>query len=514
MAVTIRPRTNALRRRTPDALLAATAGDGQQSLRRRLGRLDLIALGVGSIVGAGIFVTTGVAAATKAGPALMISFAVAGVICVLVGLCYSELVSMSPISGSAYSYTYHSMGEQSAFLVGWNLLLEYVVAGAAVAIGWSGLLQATLKSLFGWQLPHAIAGGPGSGGVINLPAVVVIALIVLVLALDVKIAAAVIKVLVCVTLLALLLVIVIGAPHITASRWAPFAPFGFHGIVGGAALAFFAYLGFDIVATSAEEAKRPARDMPWAIIGSVVIATLLYIAVSGVLTGVAPYKSLNNSAPVATALAAIGAGWIGNVILVASVIALSKGLLAVIYAQSRLVFAMCRDGLLPPALAVTNRRGAPVRAAVVLGVLGAVIAGLLSIDTVAELVNIGALVAFAFVSIGVLILRYTEPDRPRSFRTPLMPVVPVLAVAGCVWLATTLSPLTWVRFVVWTVVGAVLYFGYSYRHSTARTAPPDVSTTGATESPAVAHMSERSERTMDTATSVLVPEPSVSEAEA
>jgi len=458
-----------LRKRAPDL----TPQDGAV-LHRRLSRTDLIAIGVGTIIGAGIFVTTGVAAATKAGPAITLSFVLAGAICVLVALCYSELASMAPVSGSAYTYTYHALGEQPAFLVGWNLLLEFVVAGSAVAIGWSGLFGAALESLFGWQLPHAITAGPGSGGIINLPAVLIIVAIAVVLSLDVKITAAVVKALVALTILVLVLVIAVGAPHIVAANWTPFSPFGMTGIVGGAAMAFFAYLGFDVVATSAEETKNPGRDLPWGIIGSVVIATVLYILVSGVLTGVAPYTSLDNEAPVATALTAIGAGWIGSVILVASVIALTKGLLTVIYGQTRLVFAMCRDGLLPRALCATNRHGAPVRLSALLGLAGAVIAGFFSIDTVAELVNIGALCAFAVVSIGVLVLRRTEPDRPRSFRVPFVPLVPLLAVVGCVGLATTLSGLTWLRFAVWTVVGLAVYLGYGYRNSRAGTPAPAV----------------------------------------
>ncbi|MBE7160979.1 MAG: amino acid permease [Williamsia herbipolensis] len=434
------------------------------ALRRRLGRVDLIAMGVGAIVGAGIFVTTGVAAATKAGPAIMLSFVLAGVICVLVALCYSELASMTPRSGSAYTYTRESMGEGPAFLVGWNLLLELVVAGSAVAIGWSGLFTAACRSLFGVTLPTAVTAGPSAGGVINVPAVAIVAVIVGILVLDVRMTAAVVKALVVVTVGVLVLVVAIGAPHISTSHWTPFAPFGVHGVAAGAALAFFAYLGFDIVATSAEETKRPGRDLPWGIIGSVVIATVLYVAVAAVLTGVAPYPSLNNEAPVATALEALGAGWIGDVILVASVIALTKGLLMLFYGQTRLVFALCRDGMLPRGLSATSSRGAPRRLGLVLGVVGAVIAGLLPIDTVAELVNIGALFAFAAVALGVMVLRYRSPERPRTFRVPLMPLIPVLAIAGCVWLLTTLDGLTWVRFAVWSAAGVAVFLLYSRRH--------------------------------------------------
>ncbi|MBB5917111.1 APA family basic amino acid/polyamine antiporter [Nocardia transvalensis] len=456
---------------------AAAPADPGGTLVRSLGRVDLIAMGVGAIVGAGIFVTTGVAAATKAGPAIVLSFVLAGAICVLVALCYSELASMTPVSGSAYTYTYATMGEVPAFLVGWNLLLEYAVAAAAVAIGWSGLFGAALNSLFGVTLPVAITAGPGSGGIVNLPAVLIVAALVAVLVFEVKVAAAVVKILVAVTIGVLVLVVAVGAPHLDAGNWTPFTPFGVNGIAAGAALAFFAYLGFDIVATSAEETRNPRRDLPWGIIGSVVVATVLYVAVSAVLTGVAPYSTLNNAAPVATALAAIGAGWIGKVILVASVIALTKGLLMLFYGQTRLVFAMSRDGLVPKSLSRTGSRGVPVRLSLILGAAVAVVAGLLPIDTVAELVNIGALFAFVVVALGVMLLRRTDPDRPRPFRVPLMPLVPIAAIAGCVWLATTFEALTWLRFLIWSAAGAALYLTYGRTRSVAGR---DIAATGGT----------------------------------
>ncbi|MGW4248497.1 amino acid permease [Nocardia sp. NPDC004722] len=452
------------------------------TLTRSLGRLDLIAMGVGTIVGAGIFVTTGIAAATKAGPAIVLSFVLAGAICVLVALCYSELASMTPLSGSAYTYTRGTLGEVPAFLVGWNLLLEYAVAASAIAIGWSGLFGAALNSLFGVTLPKAISAGPSDGGVINLPAVLVVAVVVGVLVLEVKLTAVVVKTLVALTIGVLILVIAIGAPHVHAGNWSPFLPFGVHGIAAGAALAFFAYLGFDVVATSAEETRDPRRDLPWGIIGSVVIATALYVAVSAVLTGVAPYSTLGNAAPVATALAAVGAGWIGKVILVASVIALTKGLLMVCYGPTRLVFAMARDGMVPKALCRTGSRGTPVRLSLLLGTVVAVVAGLLPIGTVAELVNIGALFAFVIVALGVLILRRTAPERPRPFRVPLLPVVAIAAIAGCIWLATTFEALTWLRFVIWSAAGVALYVFYGRGHAVpipGSTTEPDPSATSA-----------------------------------
>ncbi len=443
-------------------------------LKRRLGRLDLTTMGIGTMIGAGIFVTTGVAAAQKAGPAIVLSFALAGAVCVLVALCYGELAAMVPVSGSAYTYTRRTLGVAPAFLVGWNLVLEYVVAGAAVAIGWSGMLGASLDALFGVTLPHAISAAPSDGGVVNLPAVLAIAVIVLVLALDVSFTARVTKALVLVTTGVLVVVVVVGTPHLDSGNWAPFVPFGVHGIIGGAALAFFAFLGFDVVATSAEESLRPQRDVPFAIIVSILIATGLYMAVSAVLTGVAPYRSLDNAAPVATAFKALDVGWIGTFILVASVIALTKGLLMIMYGQTRLLFAMCRDRLLPPALARTSpSTGAPVRPAVTLGVLGALIAGFTPIDVVAELTNVGALFAFASVAVGVLVLRRTQPERARPFRTPLMPVVPLLALAGCILLAGTLAGLTWLRFAVWLAVGIALYAGYGRRRSAAEPAWAD-----------------------------------------
>ncbi|MGW4767032.1 APC family permease [Nocardia sp. NPDC004278] len=464
------------RRRLPDS---ATSQESGATLKRSLGRIDLTAMGVGTIVGAGIFVITGVAAAEKAGPSIVLSFLLAGTVCVLVALCYSELAAMAPVSGSAYTYTYATLGEGPAFLVGWNLLLEFVIAGAAVAIGWSGSVVSALDTMFGITLPTAITAGPSEGGIVNLPAVLVIAAIVAVLVGEVSLTARITKALVAVTIGVLVLVVAIGAPHIDIGNWTPFTPFGFGGIVGGAAIAFFAFLGFDVVAASAEEARNPRRDIPFAIIGTVLIATLLYALVSAVLTGIAPFASLNNASPIATAFGNLHIGWIGNVIVIASIIALTKGLLLIVYAQVRLMFAMCRDRLLPRGLAETGKRATPVRLTLLLGVVCATIAGLLPIDIVVELVNIGALSAFAVVCVGVLVLRKLEPNRERPFRTPLVPLVPILALIGCVLLATTLDGLTWVRFAVWVIVGIAVYLGYSRKRSTLATPAITVSTVSA-----------------------------------
>ncbi|WP_327099283.1 amino acid permease [Nocardia vinacea] len=452
------------RRRLPDAATSPAAGS--PTLKRSLGRIDLTAMGVGTIVGAGIFVITGVAAAEKAGPSIVLSFLLAGTVCALVALCYSELAAMTPVSGSAYTYTYATLGEGPAFLVGWNLLLEFVIAGAAVAIGWSGSVVSALDTMFGLTLPAAITAGPSEGGIVNLPAVLIIGVIVAVLVGEVTLTARITKALVAVTIGVLVLVVAIGAPHIDIGNWTPFAPFGFGGIIGGAAIAFFAFLGFDVVAASAEEARNPRRDIPFAIIGTVLIATLLYALVSAVLTGIAPFATLNNASPIATAFGNLRIGWIGNVIVIASIIALTKGLLLIVYAQVRLMFAMCRDRLLPRGLAETGKRATPVRLTLLLGVVCATIAGLLPIDIVVELVNIGALSAFAVVCVGVLVLRKLEPNRERPFRTPLVPLVPILALIGCVLLATTLDGLTWVRFAVWVLVGIAVYLGYGRKRST------------------------------------------------
>ncbi|MGQ9533563.1 MAG: amino acid permease [Desulfotomaculales bacterium] len=457
-----------------ERILAEESG-GPYRLRRTLGPLDLTALGIGAIIGAGIFVLTGVAASGYAGPGVILSFALSGLASGLAALVYAELASMVPVAGSAYTYAYASLGELVAWLVGWNIILEYVVAGGAVAIGWSSYLQDLLASA-GIFLPPALAKGPGAGGVVNLPAVLIVALLTLLIITGTQHSAVANKAVVALKVGVILLFLVVGARHVDPAHWRPFLPYGVSGVVHGAAIVFFAYIGFDAVATAAEEVRNPRRDLAIGIIGSLAVSTLLYVAVAAVVTGLVPYTALNTASPVAAALLSAGIRWASALVAVGALAGLTSVLLVTMYGQSRVFFAMARDGLLPPVFYwVHPRYRTPVLDSLVIGSLVALIAGFLSIGTAAELANIGTLSAFVAVSVGVLVLRYRRPELPRPFRAPFMPWTAVLAAGFSVYLMLNLPSLTWWRFLVWVALGLVIYFAYGYRHSALNPAPgPDL----------------------------------------
>jgi len=461
------------RRKTVADALQTTETEGFR-LRRELSALDVTVLGVGVIIGAGIFVLTGQAAATEAGPAIMLSFVVAGVICALAALCYAELAAMVPVAGSAYTFTYVTVGELVAFVIGWDLVLEFTVGAAAVAVGWSAYLNSTLDQIFGVTLPASISGPPSAeGGVVNLPAIAIVLALAYLLVRGIRITAKANVALVAITILVLLVVIVVGAGEIDSGNWSPFTPFGTTGIVGGAALVFFAYIGFDIVATSAEETRNPQRDMPIGILTSLAIVTLLYVLVAGVITGMRPYEDLGSAAPIADAFEALERPWAAAFVYGGALVALTNTVLILMLGQSRVGFAMARDRLLPPALGAAHpRHGTPARFTIVTALVVAVAAGFTGIDTLATLVNIGTLFAFVLVAIAVLTLRRLDPDRPRPFLTPWTPVLPILSIAGSIWLMTTLDGATWVRFLVWMAVGFVVYALYSSRRSRLRHGAP------------------------------------------
>lgn len=443
----------------------AALNEETSGLHRALSGLDLTLLGIGAVIGAGIFVLTGVAAATRAGPGLTLSFMVAGTACLLAALVYAELASTVPLAGSAYTYSYLTMGELAAWIIGWDLILEYSVASAAVAIGWSGYLNRLLEGI-GLSLPAMLRLAPHEGGLINLPAFAIILVMSWVLAIGVQQSSRVNNLVVGMKLVIIAIFIITALPHVDTANWHPYLPFGWKGVMAGAGLIFFAYIGFDAVSTAAEEARNPQRDLPRGIIGSLVICTLIYIVVAAILTGAVPYRELNVSDPVAFALTRMGERMAAGLISVGAIAGLTSVLLVLMYGQSRVFFAMSRDGLLPPVFShVHPQYRTPMRVIMVTGSLIALIAGFLPIEAVAELVNVGTLAAFILVSIGVIILRRTQPDLRRPFRAPLVPLTPILAIIACSYLIASLNAVTLWRFVIWMALGFILYFGYARRHS-------------------------------------------------
>ena len=471
--------------RSIKSLLEETEEQGHH-LKRTVGATQLMSIGIGAIIGTGIFVVIGEAAAL-AGPAMILSFIIAALACGFSALAYAELASSIPVSGSAYTYAYATLGEIIAWIIGWDLLLEYGLASAAVAAGWAANQAAILESSFGVQIPQAIAASPEGGGVINLPAVLIIAAITVLLVRGAKESTVANMVLVVVKLLALAFFIVVAMSQFSSQNFTPFAPNGFNGVIAGAAIIFFAFLGFDAVATGAEEARNPRRDLPIAIIGSLAVATIFYGLVSIGALGIAtPAQLAESEAPLSAALEeGAGISWAAAALSVAAVVALTSVLLVLLYAQTRILFSMCRDGLLPEGLASINARyGTPAKLTVGLGAFIAVFAALIPLGQLVQLVNIGTLFAFIIVNVGVIILRRTRPEMPRPYRVPFSPVFPLIGAAMAVYLMIGMPLATWIRFFIWLAVGGLIYAGYGYRNSRVRAAhgeygvlpaePPDI----------------------------------------
>ncbi|HMM21011.1 MAG TPA: amino acid permease [Selenomonadales bacterium] len=450
------------RKKDVDVLLAEA---GAKSLKKTLNGVDLILLGIGCIIGTGIFVLTGVAAAKYAGPALMLSFVLSGAACTFAALAYAELAAMVPIAGSAYTYSYAALGEFVAWIVGWNLILEYTVGASTVAVGWSGYVVGLLKS-GGITLPKEFTSVPMDGGMVNVPAVLIILFLTWLLVLGTKESATLNRILVIIKLAAVFIFIALAGPKVNVANWDPFMPFGFSGVATGAAIVFFAYIGFDAVATAAEECKNPNKDLPMGIVGSLVICTALYIIVAAILTGVVPYKELNSPEPVALALRYIGYNIGSALVGTGALCGITTVCLVLMFGQSRIFFAMSRDGLIPSGICeVHPKYGTPYKITIVAGIGCAILAGLLPIGILAELTNIGTLFAFVVAGIGVLALRNTAPDLPRPFRCPAINIIAPLASLSCGYLMYMLPVETWIRFGVWSLIGIAIYFFYGYNHS-------------------------------------------------
>jgi len=438
-------------------------------LPKVLGPLDLILMGIGAIVGTGIFVLTGTGALT-AGPALTLSFVIAAFACGFAALCYAEFASAVPVAGSIYTYSYATLGELVAWMIGWDLLLEYGLATSAVSVGWSGYFQSLLGG-FGIHLPTALTAAPGSvpgvDTVINLPALIIMLLLTALLSIGVRESARLNGVMVAIKIFVVLLFIAVGIGHVKPDNWTPFMPFGMGGVMSAAALVFFAFIGFDAVTSAAEEVKRPERDLPIGIIGSLVVCTILYVLVSAIMTGIVPFQKFAGiDHPVSLALQMANENWVAGFVDLGAILGMTTVILVMAYGQTRVLYAMSRDGLLPKRLSSVHPRfNTPFFATWVVGIVFGLIAAVVPLGVLAELINIGTLAAFCLVSVAVVVLRVKRPELHRAFRCPWVPVIPGLAVIFCLALMTFLSRTTWIAFGVWLLIGLAVYFGYSRRNS-------------------------------------------------
>ena len=441
------------------------SNDSASSLVRCLSAFDLTLLGIGAIIGAGIFVVTGVVAATQTGPAIILSYIIAGFACLFSALSYAELATTIGGCGSAYGYAYIGFGEVIAWIIGWDLLLEYSISISAVAVGWSSYFTDLLLTLK-IHIPNALLHGPTDGGIINLFAVIIIALLSGLLTWGVKTSTRFNNIIVGIKLLIIILFIIVASLHGETNNWVPFMPFGWSGVIKGASLIFFAYIGFDAVSTTAEEVINPQRDLPIGIIGSLLISTLLYILVSGLLTSIVSYKTLDTASPMSSALIMIGYNTIAGIIGIGAIAGLTTVMLVLFYGLSRIFYAMARDGLLPQYFSVIDKTSkTPVRIIVFCALFITFIAGFIPIDILVELVNIGTLVAFTMVCSGVLVLHYTKPNLPHSFKTPCMPYVPIFGILTCLYLILNLPLATLFRFIIWFGIGMIIYFLFGRKHS-------------------------------------------------
>ena len=463
--------SNLLRTKSIEQLVGDVEHGGK-ALKRTLSALDLTLLGIGAIIGTGIFVLTGTAAANQAGPGIVLSYCIAGLACGFAALCYAEFSAMIPISGSAYTYAYATLGEIFAWMIGWDLILEYAVGSMTVAVGWSGYFQRILAG-FGLHLPAWMSASPdpSAGTLVNLPAILIVLGIMVLLVIGVRESARFNAAMVAVKLAAVAFFIVVGFTYVKPANWSPFMPYGFSGVMTGAAVVFFAYIGFDAVSTTAEEAKNPSRDLPIGIIASLIICTVLYLVVAGILTGILPvvqYKSDQQflNAPVGYALAVINKDWAAGVVSAGAVAGITSVLLVMLMSQPRIFFAMSRDRLLPAGVSrVHPKFRTPYITTIITCIIVAAVAGFVPINVLGEMTSIGTLFAFVVVSLAVIVLRYRRPEAKRPFRVPGGNVIPILGVLACVYLMVSLSVMTWVRFLGWLDVGMIIYWFYGRTHS-------------------------------------------------